>query len=406
MARDASMKCKRICLFLLFILYCLSNPVGEIQQAIAGQNHWKTLLGYNNWNDGNPVVMKIANGYFIAGISSYMAGKNYQRKVILWKLGDTGREIWAKDINLPSWQTGNPFTAGRCFSLRDEPTLLLVNSSSNRAYLLKFDNSGSVIFSKEFLGKQVFDVQGLVKTNDGLFLYGGNGGDACVTKMTFAGNEIWHREYDNGKTELGMGLAPLKDGSFILSADSGKYNKFGGGPSETLIIKCNRNGGIENKATFEGRHPSVVVNGDVTAVVFNKEDFLQQDISVVGLDAQFKTIWKIDSLFGKTAGIGMMATIVNKEGYFVLGGQKSMMPMAASIWEISKKGDILAEIGVEDANRCVRFDSLLQTQSGYLVAGSISKMPEMPRTPDGQQDKEVQRDTEDILVAEVADLTK
>jgi hypothetical protein len=402
------MKCERICLFLLLIFCCIGSPVGDIKQAIARQTHWKTTLSYNNWTDQNPAAMKIPNGYFVAGLSSYMAGTTYQRKVILWKLDDNGREIWVKDINLPSWQIGKPFAAERCFSLRDEPTLFLVSASTSKAWLLKFDDSGSVVFSKEFLPKQVFDVQGLVKTNDGLFLYGsahkGNGNsDACVTKMTSDGNEIWHQEYDKGKMEWGMGLAPLKDGGFILSADSGKYNKFGGGPSEAWIIKCDHDGNIMNETTFDGRHPGVMVSGDVTAVVFNKENFPQQNMAVVGLDGELKTLWRIDSLFGKTGGLGMLTTIVDKQGNFVLGGDKFM---AVSIWKISKKGDMLEEIEIEDANKCIRFDSLLQTPTGYLFAGSISKPSKMPRTPNGQWNKEVQWDNMDILVAEVADLTK
>ena len=60
----------------------------------------------------------------------------------------------------------------------------------------------------------------------------------------------------------------------------------------------------------------------ITAVVFNKENFPQQDMAVVGLDGEMKTLWRIDSLFGKADGMGMLATIVNKQGNFVLAGSK------------------------------------------------------------------------------------
>jgi hypothetical protein len=265
-----------------------------------------------------------------------------------------------------------------------------------------------VVFSKEFSAQQVSDIQGLRKANGGLLLYGSvhkgkDNSDACVTKLTRDGNEIWRREYDKGKMEWGTGLAPLKDGGFILSADSGNYNKFGAGPSEAWIIKCDRDGNILNETTFNGRHPTVTVNGDVTAVVFNKADFPQQDISVVGLDEKLKTIWKIDSLFGKTGGTGMLRAIANKQGDFVLAGNKSL---AAEIWKVSKDGNILGELEIKDANLCVQFESLLQTKTGYLVAGHVPKMSKMPRTADGQRDKGAQWDNMDIMVAEVADLAK
>ena len=99
----------------------------------------------------------------------------------------------------------------------------------------------------------------------------------------------------------------------------------------------------------------------------------------------------------------MLTTIVNKQGNFVLAGSKFD---TTALWKISNDGKCLGEIKIEGAEHCVRFDSLLQTSTGYLIAGSIPKRSEMPRTPDGQRDEEVQWDNMDILVAEVTDLTK
>jgi hypothetical protein len=355
-----------------------------------------------------PVITKISDGYLVAGISHHKTEKDtYEFKAVLWKIDLQGKQLWVKDINLPAWQTGKPFVPERIFSLQEEPTLLLVSASTIKAWLLRFDDNGSVVFSKEFLSGQVFDIQGFRKTIDGLLLYGSahkdaNNSDARVTKLDSAGNEIWHREYDKGKIEWGMGLAPQKDSGFILSADSGSYNKFGGGPSEVWIVKCDPNGNILRETTFEGRHPNVVVNGDITAVIFNKENFPQQDMAVVGLDGDLKTLWRIDSLFGKAGGLGMLRAIVNKEGNFVLAGNKFG---AAGLWEISKDGKIKGEIEIEGAEQCVQLE-LLQTAAGYLVAGHTPNMSKMPRTTNGQRDKSVQWDNTDILVAEVAGPTK
>jgi hypothetical protein len=403
------MKCERVCLSLLLIFFCFGAIAAADEPNSVSGHGWKTLLSYNNWSDENPSIMRTSDGYLVAGKSHYMAGKTFQSKVVLWKLDNKGTELWVKDINLITGQTGKPFSAERCFSLPDEKILLLVSASNIKAWLLRFDDAGSITFSKELPSRLAFDIQGLAKAKDGLFLYGsehkGNGNsDACVTKITLDGDEIWRKEYDKGKMEWGMGLAPLKDGGFIFSADSGSYNKFGGGPSEAWIVKCDRDGNILKEITFDnGRHPTVTVSDDIAAVVFNKENFPQQDISVLGLDSGLKTVWRIDSLFGKTGGLGMLTTIVDKQGNFILAGSKFD---STSIWKISKKGKIHEEIEIKDAEHCVRFDSLLQTPGGYIVAGFTSKMSEMPRTPDGQRDKDVQWDNMDILVVEVADPAK
>ncbi len=405
------MKRSRICLFTFLVCFCLFENIYWIEPASAGQTRWKTTLSYNDWIDMWPSLMRIDDGYLVAGISHRKTDKeNYERKIVLWKIDLQGKELWVKDINFPAWQTDRPFIPSRCFSLQDEPTIFVIESlgpKPRRAWLVRLDEAGSVVFSKEFLPRQVFDIKGLAKISDGLMLYGnvhkGNkNSDACVTKMAPDGNEIWRREYDKGKMEWGMGLAPQKDGGFILAVDSGNYNKFGGGPSEAWIIKCDHDGNILKETTFEGRHPTVIGNGDIMAVLFNKEDFPQQDMAIVGLDNELKTLWRIDSLFGKTGGLGMLVTIVNKQGNFVLAGNKFL---AARIWEISKDGKILEEIEIEGAEHCVQFE-LIQTPTGYLVAVHTPNMFKMPLTADGKIGKDVQADHTDILVAEVADLAK
>jgi hypothetical protein len=274
---------------------------------------------------------------------------------------------------------------------------------------VRLDDNGSVASSIEFSSKIVLEVDRMIKTNGGFLFYGSvhkgiQKCDAIVIKTDLDGNEIWRREYDKGKMESVSGIALQKDGGFILGIDSGVYNKFGGGPSEVWIIKCDPNGNILGETTFEGRHPTVTINGAITAVVFNKENFPQQDVAIVGLDGDLKTIWRIDSLFGKADGLGMLRTIVNKQGNFVLAGNKFG---AAALWEISKDGNRLGEIGIKGAEYCVLFNSLLQTPAGYLVAGAGSNMSEMPRTADGKRDETKQWDIGmNILVTEVADLAK
>jgi hypothetical protein len=386
---------------------CLCNQ-SLANEPVKIKTAWKTTLSYNNWMDTEPAVMKIQDGYLVAGVSNHKTDSDiYESKNILWKTNLQGKQLLVKVISIPAWETGKPFVAERCFAIEDEPTLLLVSASTLRAWLLRFDNSGAVVFSKGFSAQQVFDVQGFKKTSGGFLLYGsehkGQGNsDACVTKITRDGNEIWRREYDKGKMEWGMGLAPQKDGGFILSADSGSYNKFGGGPSEAWIVKCDPNGNILSETIFDGRHPSVTINGDVTAVVFNKENFPQQDMAVVGLDGELKTLWRIDSLFGKADGLGVLATIVNKQGNFVLAGGKFQ---AAGLWEISKEGKILKEFEIEGVEGCVKVE-LMQTSAGYLVAGGAANIPKRPLTAEDKAAKGTYWDNMDILVAEVADPIK
>jgi hypothetical protein len=199
-------------------------------------------------------------------------------------------------------------------------------------------------------------------------------------------------------------LAKNISASDILKQISPLIEGGGGGPSDVWIVKCDIHGNILKEKVLEGRHPSVTINDDIFAVVLNKADFPQQDISIIGLDENLKPVWKIDSLFGKTSGLGMLRTIVNKRGDFVLAGSKKLG--SAALWKISKDGKILGETEIKDANLCPEFENLLQTPKGYLVAGHSGTMSKILPAAGDKDYKVAKRDTMDIFVAEVTDLPK
>jgi hypothetical protein len=394
-----------------FVFCCLRIVACGAEPVPACQVPWKTILSYGNWTDTRPAVMKISDGYLVTSVSNRKTDKEiYETKVVLWKLDAMGKELWVKDLNIPGLQPDRPFLPSDCFSLQDEPVLLIIETlgpKPRRAWLVRLDEAGDVMFSKELQQRQIFGIQGFAKANDGFLLYGSvhksvykqePNSDACVIKMDRAGNEVWRREYDKGKMELGTDLAPQKDGGFVLAADSGIYNKFGGGPSIAWIIKCDKNGGIVSETTFEGRHPTVAVNG-ITTVVTNRADFPQQDMAVVGLDGELKTLWQIESLFGKTGGGGLFRIIVNQQGDFVLAGNKFL---TARLWIIDKKGRCLRECEIEDAKHCVIFDCLFETPEGFLIAGGVPHMSALTSSSEGKFEQGIQRDNMNILVAEVA----
>jgi len=395
--------------FVVFLSHNLCNA-SDSNNIPKQKPLWKTTLSYYNWQDMFPVVMKTPDGLLVAGISHHKGDITaYEYKVVLWKLDEQGKELWVKDINLPAWQ--KDFIPVRCYAINDERSLFVTvspGSKSRRAWIINLDNNGDIVSSVEFSEKLALEAERLIKINDGFLLYGSTmkgreDFDAFLTKTDFNGNQIWHHEYNKGKMDYVMDIALQEDRSLILGIDSGIYNKFGSGPSNAWIIKCSPDGNILNEITFEGRHPSVVSSGNVTAVIFNKENFPQQDIAVIGLDNNLKVLWRIESLYGKAGGANMMTAIVNQKGNFVLGGD-IVEPLSASsttgLWEINKEGKILSAVEIEDNNSNLLFQCL-EMPNGYIVAGSFTNMSKM-LTPEGKIVKGVERDSMDIFVAKVS----
>ena len=133
-------------------------------------------------------------------------------------------------------------------------------NASNVRYLMKFDELGNFVWSRDLLVGQQWNViedgKFLTETNDHHFVLaiGGivNINDAKeihLIKMDQEGNEVWHRDYSGDSTKVIQHIIQTSDDGFALAG----FRYYEGGTSDTarcLLIKTDTSGYIQWQRTY------------------------------------------------------------------------------------------------------------------------------------------------------------
>ncbi len=118
----------------------------------------------------------------------------------------------------------------------------------------------------------------LLPLTQGRFLVGGSPGykDAWVGEVDADGRVIWEETFDRGADEAVHAMVARPDGGFVFLATSGKFDKFGQGPSTLWLVSCDARGRKEHEAVLPdgrlmpGGHPVLVGTGDGYALAFSR----------------------------------------------------------------------------------------------------------------------------------------
>lgn len=416
---------KKIMPVLVSVVLCLVGCAGfaadkVVQTAdkekgshVKPQVQWARMYSHDDWSDQeHSLIQSSDGGYYVTGQSSRKMRKGkYGRKLWIWKLDANGNRLWAKTPVVPGIDENQGIGWDAVLSLKNE-RVILVDSyvRKTRAWLMimKFNEGGEITFTKRLeLDKTSHVLRNFERTKGGLLISGqklGKFKDAWVLKIDDQGNELWQKNYDKGKSENAMSMAVADDGSFILAANSGEYNKFGGGQSNIWIIKCDRQGNVISEATFEGRHPTIAITeGGICAVSFNKASFPKVDLQVMGLDEKLNKIWGPQALY-KGQGVGMYNIKTDSTGNFIIAGSKFM---EVWLWKYDRKGNEIWSIPVRTQMAAPLIHLLITTENEYILAGSGMDLALALENYDPNQKKrgpDEHRDNMDIFIAKVADV--
>ena len=418
---------KKIMLVLVSMVLCLVGCSGfasgkAVQAAgkekvshVKPQVQWARMYSHDDWSDReHSLIQSSDGGYYVTGQSSRKIRKGkYGRKLWIWKLDANGNRLWAKTPDIPGIDESQGIGWDAVLSLKSE-RVILVDSyvRKTRAWLMimKFNEGGEITFTKRLeLDKSSYVLRNFERIKGGLLISGqklGKFNNAWILKIDDQGNELWQKEYDKGKSEDARSMAVAEDGSFILTANSGEYNKFGGGESSVWIVKCDPEGNVISEATFEGRHPTIAITKDgICAVSFNTADFPSVNLQIMGLDKKLNKIWGPQALYeGQGAGIYNIKT--DSAGNFIIAGAKFG---EVWLWKYDRKGNEIWSIPVRTQMAVPLIHLLITTENEYILAGSGMDLAIALQNYDPNQKKpgpDEHQDNMDILIAKVAEVVK
>ncbi|MCX8159245.1 MAG: Ig-like domain-containing protein, partial [Candidatus Pacearchaeota archaeon] len=225
---------------------------------------WNKTFDYNGNNDIGYSLIKVNDGYVIAGSSDDGGWDSINFWVI--KTDFNGNRVW-------NYSSDNPLGS-------DDVAYSIVNDSNgyvvvgkrdvnfnDRAWIIKLNSAGNEVWNYTWGYGNDVEARSVVYDNGYVFvgsIYPSWNGDIFIAKINSSGVLEWNRTYDfGGSDEKIYSIEKTPDGGFIATG----YYSTGG--SDVLLVKFNSTGGIEWSKTFDngdseiGESVIVVENGYV-----------------------------------------------------------------------------------------------------------------------------------------------
>lgn len=246
---------------------------------------WENSFGFAGADSGISIIQTSDGGYLLSGILDVTAsGGQGNSKTLLrkhaggdyWviKLAADGTQLWSKFYGGTFTDTPNDI-----IQTNDGHFILVGFSDSNDVdisknngsydfWVVKIDESGSIIWEKSFGGSEADEAHAITQTADGNFLIVGNTSsrdkdvsinlgatDVWVLKMSPNGALIWETTYGGSNFDVGRSISQTLDGNFIISGSSRSLdgdisnNK---GQNDALVLKIDSSGNLLWQQTFGG----------------------------------------------------------------------------------------------------------------------------------------------------------
>ncbi|WP_075343855.1 hypothetical protein [Tenacibaculum agarivorans] len=273
-----------------------NNDFWMLKLTANGEISWQKSYGFSGNDTGYAVIQTADNGFLLIGeLDVTSSGGEGNSKSLLSR--HAGGDYWAIKLNATGEKEWSKFYGG---TFTDTPTDIIETSSGDFLiagttdstdvdisnpkgdydfWVVKIDNTGTLLWEKNFGGSQADKASRMVKTNDNQFIIIGNtrsndkdisfnngGGDLWLVKIDADGKMIWEKTYGGSSFETGSSIFSSSNGDFLIvgnsrSLDNNFSNK---GQNDAWIQKISSEGTIKWQKFIGGSNVDVLY--DVTEI--------------------------------------------------------------------------------------------------------------------------------------------
>jgi hypothetical protein len=234
---------------------------------------------------------------------------------------------------------------------------LTSNYGTNDFWIIKINNTGDIQWKKTLGGSGNDNLAQIIETPEGGFLCIGftdsSDGDITnaqgmtdlwVSKLDFAGNVIWKKNYGGSYMDWGNSICLCNDGNYIVAGTVGSPDKDVSdykGSVDFWVIKIDIGGNIIWKKIFGGTGPDYLTHiiktsdGGYAMTGYSSstnEDFLYnrggQDIWLVKINSEGTLQWT--NSFGGSLDDISRSLLEDRQGNFVIVGESYSFDLDAS----------------------------------------------------------------------------
>jgi hypothetical protein len=210
----------------------------------------KTLGSFGN-DEGREIIKSADGNYVIVGTSSSYSGS---RDVVLFKIDNSGTEIWRKTYGSSAAEYGNGVAlcpdggfiiTGQTFS----------GGPDGQATLIKTDANGTESWTKSFGNSLTDEGIAVVANTDGSFVFAvrdstaSNDIDVHIIKTDAGGVKVWEKTYGSTEKDTPKRLRATNDGGYIVGAIS---RSFGWINPDMWLLKLDAAGDLSWVKNFGG----------------------------------------------------------------------------------------------------------------------------------------------------------
>jgi len=197
------------------------------------------------------ILQTTDGGYIAAGESDVDA--NGIEDIWVFKTDVEGNLQWSKKIGGPGYEEGY----GLCIAPDGGYIVTGFTTSygagDEDAFLFKLDQSGNLLWSKNYGGQLKERAKSVTNTPDGGFMitgftesFGDTKGDLMIIKTDQYGNQLWMKTYGGTETDEGSWIVKCPKGGYAVC---GYTKSKGDGKEDIYVLRINEEGNIATKTT-------------------------------------------------------------------------------------------------------------------------------------------------------------
>ncbi|HYV93007.1 MAG TPA: T9SS type A sorting domain-containing protein [Chitinophagales bacterium] len=329
---------KLIPFFSIFIFFSVTAQVPQIE--------WQVCLGGTDYDQGNAVTQTADGGYAVVGgaisTNGNATGNHGGVDYLVVKLSSSGQVQWQKCLGgsgedggygIDATPDGGVIVSGHAYSNDGDVS---GNHGSSDTWIIKFDVSGNIQWSKCYGGTGGEEYPARVKTtSDGGYVFVTNSGstdgdvnppvagqtDFWLVKLNSSGTIEWANTFGGSTSERPFDVEEAEDGGFIMAGV-----EYPGMGDYWWVVKADSNGNQQWAKTYGLPLPAqqaedIEVVPGIGYIVVGQIDSAMNDGWVLLIDSSGNEIW--DRHLSGSWYDNAVSVNVNDDGTYAVLGQTS-----------------------------------------------------------------------------------
>ncbi len=295
-----------------------------VRTDVDGKLRWSNVYDEGFVEHGYSLIETTEHGFLIIG--DIRTNQVSPPNAYLLKIDDQGEKLWSKQYGGSEKDLG-----WRIIHCENNGGYLIVGTSASSGaggddvFLVKIDEDGNELWSQTYGTPQSDNGRGVAEASDGYLVTGtahnpdNNSDDIILLKTDFEGNEQWRKYFGTSGYDEGYDITATPDGNFAITGFSGSIDQ------QAFLAKVNPAGDEIWSTTFGNSMGDQaydllrISNGDLVVAGVTELSAINSDAFLARYDTDGNQLWFKSLGRGSQADGGQAVAHTEDDGFVVVG---------------------------------------------------------------------------------------